>query len=176
MAKARKKRKRTGVSKATAARVQLRTEDVLRIRLDGAELWDVREYVREQEKIEGSPWHLGPRQKSLSDSQLYRYMAAADKLLATNLRAGRKKVIRRHLAQRRNLYGKAMVSGDLRTALAVLSDEARLLGLYPPAKHELKTDSTVKVVEDENWYGNDAHARAGAAAAEGAAAPTPSPD
>ncbi|MCC6419522.1 MAG: hypothetical protein IT429_14915 [Gemmataceae bacterium] len=180
MAKAKKKTGKRSAApkkpKATAAEVLLRTEEILRIRLDGAEIYDVREYVREKEAEAGSPWHLGPRQKPLSDSQLWRYIAAADRMLAENCRASRKKVVRRHLAQRRNLYGKAMVSGDLRTALGVLQDEARLLGLYPAAKHEVRTDATVKVIEDAGWYGNDAHHLAAAgAAAPGAGAPQPGP-
>jgi hypothetical protein len=47
-------------------------------------------------------------------------------------RAGsRKKLLRRHLAQRRTLYARAVNNGELRTALAVARDEAELLGLYP---------------------------------------------
>jgi hypothetical protein len=43
----------------------------------------------------------------------------------------RDQLIRRHLAQRRNLYAKAVLAGDLRTALACVQDEAKLEGLYP---------------------------------------------
>src|SRR5262249_18034132 len=44
----------------------------------------------------------------------------------------RKQALRRHLAQRRNLYARALNKGDERTALAVLADLAELQGLYPP--------------------------------------------
>jgi len=37
------------MAKADKALVQRRVDDVLRIRLDGAQWWDVREYVREKE-------------------------------------------------------------------------------------------------------------------------------
>ena len=116
--------------KPTKAQVRQRIEEVLRIRLDGAELWDVREYVREKEQEDGSPWKLAGGAKPLSDSQLYRYLARADKLVAESCRASRKKLLRRHLAQRRNLYAKALSQGDIRAALAVLRDEAELLRLY----------------------------------------------
>jgi hypothetical protein len=46
--------------KPTKTTVQLRAEEILRIRLDGAEMWDVREYVREKEKEPGSAWELPP--------------------------------------------------------------------------------------------------------------------
>jgi hypothetical protein len=120
--------------KATKAIVAQRVEEVLRIRLDGAEFWDVREYAREKEQEAGSLWELPPDGKPLSDGQLWRYVAAADKLIAASCPASRKKLLRRHLAQRRNLYAKALSQGDIKAALAVLRDEALMQGLYPPTK------------------------------------------
>jgi hypothetical protein len=121
-------------AKPTKAQVEARVNEILRIRLDGAEIWDVREYVREKEQEEGSPWKLADGASPLSDSQLWRYIAKADRLVAESCRASRKKLLRRHLAQRRNLYAKAVSVGDYRTALAVARDEAELQGLYPPTK------------------------------------------
>jgi hypothetical protein len=119
--------------KATKAQIQARVEEVLRIRLDGAEFWDVREYAREKEQEKGSAWELPEGGKPLSDGQLWRYIRRADKLMAESCRASRQKLIRRHQAQRRNLYAKAVSAGDTRTALAVLADLAKLQGLYPSA-------------------------------------------
>jgi hypothetical protein len=120
--------------KPSKATVQLRVDEILRIRLDGAELWDVREYVREQEQKEDSPWKLAEGDKPLSDSQIARYIQRADMLVAESCKVSRKKLFRRHLAQRRNLYAKAVSQGDMRTALACVRDEAELLGLYPEKK------------------------------------------
>jgi hypothetical protein len=120
--------------KPTKAQVELRTLEILRIRLDGAEIWDVREYVREKEQEQGSVWELPPDAKPMSDSQLWRYLARADKLIAESCRASRKKLFRRHLTQRRNLYAKALSQGDVRAALACVADEAKLLGLYASVK------------------------------------------
>jgi hypothetical protein len=120
--------------KATKAIVAQRVEEVLRIRLDGAEFHDVREYAREKEREPGSAWELQDGAKPLSDQQLWRYVARSDQLIADNFRSSRKKTLRRHLAQRRNLYAKAVSQGDIRAALAVLQDEAQLEGLYPPKK------------------------------------------
>lgn len=116
--------------KATKAQLQARVEEVLAIRLDGAEFWHVREYAREKEQEEGSAWKLAEGQKPLSDGQLWRYIGQADKMMAESCRASRKRLLRRHLAQRRNLYAKAVSQGDVRSALACIADEARLLGLY----------------------------------------------
>jgi len=44
--------------KPTKAQVERRVAEVLAIRLDGAEFWHVREYVREKEREDGSPWRL----------------------------------------------------------------------------------------------------------------------
>jgi hypothetical protein len=126
------------MSKPTKALILRRVEEVVRIRLDGAEYWDVREYVREKEKESGSAWEVHAGGKPLSDASLWRYIARADALAEASARANRKKLLRRHLAQRRNLYAKAVTSGDIRTALTVLKDEAELRGLYPPKR--LKVD------------------------------------
>src|SRR5262249_10904559 len=114
----------------TRAQVEARVTEILRIRLEGAEIWDVREYVREREQQESSPWQLAEGQKSLTDSQLWRYIARADKEIAASCHASRKKLLRRHLAKRRNLYAKAVRTGDYRAALAALESEAKLQGLF----------------------------------------------
>jgi hypothetical protein len=126
--------------KATKAQMQARIEEVLRIRLDGAEFWDVREYAREKEREPGSAWELPEGAKPLSDGQLWRYVARADKLIAESCRASRKKLLRKHLAQRRNLYAKALNQGDVRAALACKRDEAELLGLYPKPEDALRKE------------------------------------
>jgi hypothetical protein len=55
-------------------------------------------------------------------------------MLADSCKASAKKLFRKHLAQRANVYAKALSAGDYRTALAVLKDTAELQGLYPPKK------------------------------------------
>src|SRR5579884_3175386 len=85
--------------KPSKAIITRRTEEVLRIILDGAEVgWDLCEYVREQEKTEGSIWFVAEGEKPLSYSQIRRYAVKAEKLIAESCRASRKKLLRRHLA------------------------------------------------------------------------------
>ena len=129
-----KKRKAPAKPHANEALALRRAEDLVRIRLDGAEFIDVREYVREKEQEEGSAWHLKPRATPMSDQQLYRYVARADELIASSLSHSRRGLIREHRARRRNLYARAVLTADYRTALACLRDEAELLGLYAPRK------------------------------------------
>lgn len=131
-------RAKAAKAKANQALAARRTEEVLGIRLDGAEFWDVREFVREKEKEPDSAWHLGKCEEPLSDSQIRRYMQAADKLVVLSHERSRGKLLRRHLAQRRRLYARAVSQGDTRTALAVLRDEAELVGLYPKPKVKLE--------------------------------------
>src|SRR4051812_22535416 len=108
--------------KATTPTVRQRVEDVLHIRLDGAEGWDVRQYVAEKEKVGETPWAIPAGGKPLSERQIRRYVEQADRLIQDTCRTSRKKLLRRHLAQRRNLYARAVSAGDIRTALAVLAD------------------------------------------------------
>jgi hypothetical protein len=119
----------TPMAKADKALSTRRVDDILRIRLDGAQFWDVREFVREKETEKGSAWYLGEGGKPLSDGQIRRYQQKADDLIYSAHERSRKKLFRRHLAQRRNLYARAVTTGDLRTALACLQDEAKLTGL-----------------------------------------------
>jgi hypothetical protein len=135
---------------ATDRQSQQRLDDVLRIRLDGAEFWDLCEFVREKETEEGSAWHLADGEAPLSDRQLYRYLARADKAIGESVEHHRERSVKRHLAQRRALYGKAVLSGDLRTALAVLRDEAQLRGLYPVVSPSLSAAVMAKLEELEN--------------------------
>jgi hypothetical protein len=126
-----KARPRPKADKALAAR---RVTELYRIRLDGAEWLDVVEYVREKQAEPGSAWHLEGGATPLSDGMIRKYQQRADALLERSHEKSRKKLLRRHLAKRRNLYAKATLAGDVRAALACLRDEAELLGLYPPAK------------------------------------------
>src|SRR5438270_11825847 len=112
--------------KATEAQIRLRIEELLRIRLDGAELWDIREYVREKVTAKDPVWG----DKPLADSQIYRYLERVDELITESCTGSRTRLFRRHLASRRNLYARAVNTGDLRTALAILRDEAELMALY----------------------------------------------
>jgi hypothetical protein len=122
------------MAKADKAQALRRVDDILRIRLDGAQWWDVRDFVREKEGESGSAWCLAEGEAPLSDGQIRRYQQRADKLLYESHERSRRKLFRRHLAQRRNLYARAVTTGDVRTALACLDSEAELLGLFPPKK------------------------------------------
>jgi hypothetical protein len=134
------------MARPTKAQIQTRTEEVLLVRLQGGAMWNVREWVREKEREEGSAWFLADGAKPLSDSQLWRYIARADKLAAENYRASAKRLLRTHLVRREHLYGMAVLQGDVRAALAVLADAAAIEGLYPAAKRELTGKAGAPIV------------------------------
>jgi hypothetical protein len=125
------------MGKATKAQTLLRVTEVVRIRLDGAKEWDVSEYVREQERTKGSPWELAGGQEPLSARQIRRYVAKADRLIAAAEMSACTAELTVHLARRESLFAKAVNAGDVKAALAVLIDQARLRGLYPADRHEL---------------------------------------
>jgi hypothetical protein len=95
-----------------------REREVLRLLLEGADLPQIRQFATENE------W-------GVTDRQLYRYQEAAYRGLAEITQRDRVQLLGRHLAQRRALYALAIKADDLRTALEILRDEAKLQGLYP---------------------------------------------
>jgi hypothetical protein len=111
-------------ARANDAELAQRVEEVLHLRLNGALLYDLQAHAKEK------GWDV-------SDRQLFRYSAAADKQLVAALENDREKLLRRHRAQRHGLYARALSEGDYRTALAVLKDEAELLALYPAKRLEM---------------------------------------
>src|SRR5262249_35511614 len=118
--------------------VLLRLTEIGRVRLEGASVSpEVREYVAEQERKEGSPWHLGEGERPLSRRQIERIVQRVDAMIAESTRESRKRSLARHLARREALYAKAVNAGDVRAALAVLDSEAKLRNLFPAAKHEI---------------------------------------
>jgi hypothetical protein len=124
------------MARADKALVARRVDDILRIRLDGAEWWDVRDFVREKEGEPGSAWFLADGETPLSDGQIRRYQQRADRLVLQSHERSRKRLFRQHLAKRRSLFGRAVASGDYATALRILDSEAKLAALFPPEKHE----------------------------------------
>jgi hypothetical protein len=135
---------------ADRATIDARVEELLRIRLDGAEFWDVRQFVREKEAAGAAPWAIPDGGKPLSDSQLYRYLQRGDRLVKSSLFASRPKMIRDHIVKRRALYARTVNAGDFRSALAVLDSLAKLQGLFPDPAADLKRelDALGKLLEE----------------------------
>jgi hypothetical protein len=106
--------------------VLARVEAVYELRLGGAGFADVREWARAPKDRDGKdlpPWDV-------SDSQLWRYIAAADRLCKDRYDARADHLLARHLIRRERLYAHTLEVGDFRTALAVLKDQAQLEGHY----------------------------------------------
>ena len=92
--------------KATKETIRQRVDDILRVRLDGAEFPDVRQYVAEREAAGEPPWTIPESGKPLSERQLWRYVAQSDLLLKESALTNRKKRLRLHLARRKGLYAR----------------------------------------------------------------------
>src|SRR5262245_54986585 len=101
--------------KATKAVIATRVEDVLRLRLCGAEWKDIRQYAVGDlnDDPPREPWYV-------SDRQLKRYIASADTLLTRRIERDRDKLFARHMGQRKMLFARALETGDYRTAGAML--------------------------------------------------------
>jgi len=102
----------------TNTEVALRVDEVLRLRLDGAQLHDLVQYAAEQN------WDVCSR-------QIKRYITAADKLLAARIEKDRGKLFARALSQREALFARCINAADYSTAARVLRDRDALLNLYP---------------------------------------------
>jgi hypothetical protein len=109
--------------KSTKAEVRQRVEEVFKLRLGGANFPDILQYASAPEQAWG-----------VSERQIWNYIKAADQLLLERFDAKAPHLLNRHLLQRNQVYAHAMGAGDFRTALAILQDEAKLEGLYPPTK------------------------------------------
>jgi len=110
-------------AKSTNAVISQRVEEILRLRIDGANFADIRDYADAPERAWG-----------ISDSQIKRYIQKSDELLRERTERGRGKITRIHLARRETLFARAVQSADLRTALAVLYSDAKLRGLFDDTK------------------------------------------
>lgn len=104
--------------KSHAVQLATRHEAVLQMLLVGARRADVLRYASEQ------GWNVSSR-------TVENYIAAAHAILEAQADKDRDRVFRLHLAQRQELYARAVNSGDLRAALAVVKDTDELLGYYP---------------------------------------------
>lgn len=125
--------------KSTKVVIRQRVEELLSLRLLGAEFPDLRKHA------DTAGWQI-------SNRQLWRYIGQGDKYLAESLEKDREKLVNRHLAQRRALYARAMSVSDYGTALRILQDEAELLQLYPAKRAEIIGDGSrqaliVQIVE-----------------------------
>ena len=94
-------------------------EAVYRLILDG--------WTPEQIRANTAEWGLGP-------AQVGRYMKEARQRFEEGTALSRAELLSEHIAARRQMRREAK---HIRDKLAVLKDEAELLGLYPPKRHEL---------------------------------------
>jgi hypothetical protein len=129
--------------RANSLTLRQRVEEVLQMRLAGLEFMDIRQHAEKE------GWNV-------SERQLWRYIAAGDKLLEESLEKDRLKVFNRAIAQRRALLARSMSVSDYSTAARILKDEAELLNLYPPKRTEMSgpnggpiSTATVELTEDE---------------------------
>jgi hypothetical protein len=118
-------------TRPTGPIVEQRVAQVVQLRMSGAKPCDVRHYVSGLEAAKQVPWVIPNGGSPLCERQIRRYMRAADAQLAAISRTCRDRNLRWADAVRKNLYRRALAAGDLRTALAVLQDLARLHDLYP---------------------------------------------
>lgn len=108
-----------------------RIDEVVKLRIQACRLWNLRDYVRQNEENPESPWFLPDGEAPLSDGMLSRYIKDADEVILASVDRDRPRRIKTHLARREELYARAIVAGEVRVAHQVLAETAQLEGLYP---------------------------------------------
>lgn len=126
-----KKKSNQKQGKADNTTIAVRVEEVLAIRLDGAQFHDIVQYASKK------GWGVCER-------QLRRYIERADELLTTRHEKDRDKLLTFHHAARMALYARCVNAADYGNARATLADEAKLRGLYPAEKSETNITGVVK--------------------------------
>lgn len=145
-------RKRLTPNRASDATIELRVQAILQIILDGAESWDILQYVAQKQEAKEPPWNDNP----VKERQIREYITRAKERIVAAGAENDADLLRHHMAKRRNLYARAVQAGDNRTALAILSDMARLQDLYPAAKekHEHTGELKIRIEADDDFYNN----------------------
>jgi hypothetical protein len=126
--------------KADKATAERRVNDLLAIVLDGAQGWDVFQYVREKEIEEGSVWFVAEGATPLSDAMIRKYLTRAYRLMESAHEKRRRVLFRRHVAKLNHLYARAVTNGELAVARAVLRDLAEMQRLLPRPEDELRKE------------------------------------
>ena len=121
--------------KATKTVINQRIDELLRVRLDGAQFHDIVQYVAEK------GW-------GLKDRQIRNYIRQADDLLVERREKSRRRCYQLHVARRESLYARAVNAADYRTALVILTDLARLQELYVSAKEVREIRADIKKLEE----------------------------
>ena len=125
-----RKRQRQTRSKADAIEYQKRIETVRRLILDGTENDVILRNIAEA-------WQVKPRM-----AQYYISRARAKNQAWIDFNTA--DMFAHHIAFRRYLREKAMMAGDLKTALQSAIDEAKMFGLYAPTKIDVGWESKAK--------------------------------
>jgi hypothetical protein len=118
-------RKKKQGKKSSPATVRLRIAEITRMRLAGAEFADIVEYAGKKDHLNGKKsWNVG-------HSCIRKYISQSNADIARDLEKDRGVVLNMHMMQSRYLYARAIDQGDVKAALSVMVNEAKLHNLYP---------------------------------------------
>ena len=65
-------------SRATDTTIEERVQVILQLKLDGAQPWDIGQYVADRERAGDPPWTINADQKPLSERTIRRYMVLTE--------------------------------------------------------------------------------------------------
>ena len=143
--------------RSDAATVAARVEEIVRLKIDGAQAHDLFQFASEKS------W-------GLTDRQVRNLANKASELLVERQERKRRRLMALHVARRETLYARAVNAGDQRTALAILDSEAKLQALFPDAK-DLR--EVAKLLAAQSGTIEDLENRLGRSSTTEASAPEP---
>ena len=133
--------------KSTAAEVDRRVSVVYSLLVKGWSRQQIWEYATKRSKLntppQVDPLFFDPTQEpgwDITIDMVDRYIARAKDLLKDKAQTVRQEVLGRTLERREDLYKESREHMDLKTALAVDQDTARLLDLYPEQKTRIQVE------------------------------------
>jgi hypothetical protein len=156
------------MAKTDKALAERRVNELLSIVLDGAQGFNVFQYVRRKEQEPESAWFVAQDASPLSDAMIRKYLTRAYKAMESAHEKSRGKQRRRHIAKLNYVYAIALRTGELSVARATLKDLAEVERLLPsPADEIQKQIDELKrqIREEKENNGNAGNSQAGAGSA-----------
>lgn len=135
--------------KSTNAEVERRVSIIYDLMLRGYNRPQIHQYVSKRKPLQvpesPDPNHWDPNVEPSWDIEtraIDEYMARARELMRAKAQTVRDEALGRTLERREDLYQQAREHMDLKTALAIDQDTARLLDLYPEQKTRISIEET----------------------------------
>lgn len=151
-----RKRPKPTHNHADKSTFEARIQEIVQIKLDGAQRWDILQYVAEKTatgadgKPPQEPWKT---RRAIAERTVDNYIAEANRRIVAALRAMEPDHFAQGLMKRHALYARAVNSGDINAALSILKDLSALKDEYPAKKIDAKIETNaIEVIGVKTFF------------------------